>query len=68
MTMCGGVSADQRTSFNVTPGEWSTVVIPLTVIPDYTGTVRGFRVDCGAEKLEAAVRRRLARIIKESNG
>ena len=43
-----GYSAEQRTSFAVTPGEWTTVTVPLAVIPDYTGTVRGFRLDFGA--------------------
>ncbi|MBQ2544706.1 MAG: hypothetical protein II557_00315 [Clostridia bacterium] len=50
---CESYTADQRTSFQVTPGEWTTVVVPLTVIPDYTGWVKGFRIDCGAEKDEA---------------
>ena len=45
-------SADQRTSFTVTAGEWTTVTVPLSVIPDYHGEVRGFRVDCGAVKDE----------------
>ncbi len=44
-----GYSAEQRTSFAVTAGEWTTVVVPLNAIPDYAGTVSGFRVDCGAQ-------------------
>ncbi len=44
-----GYSAEQRTQFTVTPGEWTTVTVPLSVIPDYSGTVRGFRIDFGAE-------------------
>ena len=57
-----GYSAEQRTSFQVTPEEWTTVVVPLTVIPDYTGDVRGFRVDCGAEGGETVEIRELTMV------
>ena len=44
-----GYSAEQHTDFSFTSGgDWVTCVIPLSLITDYTGTVRGFRLDCGA--------------------
>ena len=54
-----GYSAEQRTSFNVTAGEWTTVTVPLSVMPDYTGTVSGFRIDAGAEAGETVEVREL---------
>ncbi|MBO7404836.1 MAG: hypothetical protein J6V24_07720, partial [Clostridia bacterium] len=57
-----GYSAEQRTGLTVTPGTWTTVTVPLTVIPDYTGTVSGFRLDFGAEKDEVVEIRELTAI------
>ena len=57
-----GYSAEQRTGVTVTPGTWTTVTVPLTVIPDYTGTVRGFRLDFGAEKDEVVEIRELTAV------
>ncbi|MBQ1848555.1 MAG: hypothetical protein II135_11160 [Clostridia bacterium] len=31
------------------PGKKSTVVVPLSSLPDYTGRVKGFRLDCGVQ-------------------
>ena len=44
-----GYSAEQHVDFSFTSaGEWVTCVVPLSVVEDYTGSVRGFRIDCGA--------------------
>ncbi len=44
-----GFNAEQHVDFYFTPGVWDTVVVPLSVVPDYTGTVKAFRIDCGAQ-------------------
>ena len=46
---------DQSLGVRLIAGQWVTVVVPLSGIPDYTGKVTGFRVDCGyqsGEKIE----------------
>ncbi len=46
---------DQMTSFKCSAGQWTTVFVPFSAIPDYTGNVTGFRIDCGnqsGEKIE----------------
>ena len=45
-------SAEQFTKFQCTSGQWTTVTILLSDIPDYTGDVTGFRIDCGVQKGE----------------
>lgn len=40
-------SAEQYMPFKFTAGQWITVTVPLSSIPDYNGTVTGFRIDCG---------------------
>ncbi|MBP5208684.1 MAG: hypothetical protein J6330_09560 [Clostridia bacterium] len=43
----GWFNGDQHISFKFSSGDWNTVVVPISSIPDYTGTVKGFRFDCG---------------------
>ena len=40
-------NAEQNIGFRFNSGEWTTFVVPLASIPDYTGTVTGFRIDVG---------------------
>lgn len=50
-----GYNAEQHIGFRFNSGEWSTCVVPLSTIPDYTGFVTGFRIDVGdviGEKIE----------------
>ncbi|MBQ3869411.1 MAG: hypothetical protein II777_02595 [Clostridia bacterium] len=42
-------NSEQHTSFRFDAGEWCTVVVPLSVMPDYTGKVTAFRIDCGEQ-------------------
>ena len=39
----------QITNFKCTAGKWTTVIVPFSSIPDYTGNVKGFRIDCGSQ-------------------
>ncbi len=48
----GGFSAEQCVSFKITPGQSATYTIPISHLPDYTGNVRGIRIDCGKESGE----------------
>ncbi len=41
-------SAEQFTTFQCISGQWTTVTVLLSAIPDYTGNVKGLRIDCGA--------------------
>ena len=43
----GNYNADQHTDFRCISGQWTTIVVPLSVIYDYTGYVKGFRIDIG---------------------
>lgn len=40
-------NAEQHVGFKFTSGDWVTVVVPISVVSDYTGIVKGFRIDCG---------------------
>ncbi|MBO4423870.1 MAG: hypothetical protein J5879_10540 [Clostridia bacterium] len=44
-----GFTADQHVSFRFSSGKWSTVVVPLSSMPDYTGKLTKFRIDVGTE-------------------
>ncbi|MBO5076827.1 MAG: hypothetical protein J5584_04435 [Clostridia bacterium] len=39
----------QITNVKFVAGKWTTLYVPLTPVPDYTGALRGFRIDCGSE-------------------
>lgn len=43
-----GYNGDQNVGFRFNSGEWTTVVVPLSTVPDYTGKVTGFRIDIGS--------------------
>ncbi len=43
----GGFSAEQSVSFKITPGVDETYTIPINHVPNYTGNVKGIRIDCG---------------------
>ncbi len=46
---------DQSLGVRIVAGQWYTIIVPMSAIPDYTGSVTGFRVDCGyqsGEKIE----------------
>lgn len=43
----GGFSAEQSVSFKITPGIAETYTIPINHVPNYTGNVKGIRIDCG---------------------
>ena len=50
-----GFNAEQHVDFRFNSGDWDTVIVPISVVPDYTGNVTRFRVDCGSqtgEKIE----------------
>ena len=50
-----GYNGEQHVGFRFNSGEWVTCVVPLSAIPDYTGSVTGFRIDIGEatdEKIE----------------
>ncbi|MCR5262614.1 MAG: hypothetical protein K6D94_01975 [Clostridiales bacterium] len=50
-----GYNAQQSVSFTLDAGEWNDIIVPINAVPDYDGTVRGFRIDIGAaagEKVE----------------
>ena len=40
-------NAEQHVGFKFTSGDWVTVVVPISVVSDYTGSVKGFRIDVG---------------------
>lgn len=40
---------EQMIGFKFIAGKKNTVVVPLSSLPDYTGTVKGFRIDCGTQ-------------------
>ena len=39
----------QITNFKFVAGKWMTLYVPLSPVPDFAGSVRGFRIDCGIE-------------------
>ena len=43
----GGFNAEQCVSFKIIPGAAGTYTIPIGPVANYTGNVRGIRVDCG---------------------
>ena len=43
---------DQITNCKLIAGKWTTVIVPLSAIKDYTGKVSGFRIDCGYQSGE----------------
>lgn len=43
---------DQMTNFKFVAGKWTTVVVPLSSVADFTGLVKGFRIDCGVQSGE----------------
>ena len=45
----GSFSEDQDIGFRFNSGVWTTCVVPLSSASDFSGTVRGFRLDIGAE-------------------
>lgn len=45
----GSFNAEQCVSFDITPGQSGTYTIPISHLPNYTGYVRGIRVDCGKQ-------------------
>ncbi|MBR6535089.1 MAG: hypothetical protein IKT65_05875 [Clostridia bacterium] len=45
----GTFTAEQCVSFKITPGQSGTYTIPISHLPNYTGNVRGIRIDCGKE-------------------
>lgn len=43
-------SSEQKINYNITvDGEYHTYIIPLAAVPDYTGTVKGIRLDVNGE-------------------
>ena len=42
-----GYNGEQNVGFRFNSGDWVTIVVPLSTIPDYTGYVTGFRIDIG---------------------
>lgn len=42
-----GFNSSQNITFSVTPGVSKTYTVGLASVGDYTGTLRGFRIDCG---------------------
>ena len=47
-----GYNAEQHTDFRCLSGQWTTFVVPISVVPDYNGSVKGFRIDCGDQSGE----------------
>ncbi len=43
----GGFNAAQCVSFAVIPGQQNTYTVALDSVPNYTGNVKGVRIDCG---------------------
>ncbi|MBQ7698873.1 MAG: dockerin type I repeat-containing protein [Clostridia bacterium] len=53
---------DQRVDFTCLAGRDTTIYVPLSGISDYTGTVKGFRIDCGIQSGENIVIKELKAI------
>ncbi len=47
-----GFNSEQHVDFRFSPGNWDTVIVPISTVPDYTGNVTAFRIDCGTQKGE----------------
>ena len=60
-------SDEQRVDFNCIAGQDTTLYIPLYVIPDYTGTVTGFRIDCGYKSGEKIVIKEITAVNRGKN-
>ena len=60
-------SDEQRVDFNCIAGQDTTVYIPLYVISDYTGTVTGFRIDCGYKSGEKIVIKEITAVNRGKN-
>lgn len=45
----GGFSSEQCVFFNITPGQTNTLTIPINHVSNYSGYVRGIRIDCGMQ-------------------
>ena len=43
---------EQSLGVRLIAGQWVTIVVPLSSVADYTGTVTGFRIDCGYQSGE----------------
>lgn len=43
---------NQSLGVRIIAGQWVTIVVPMSAIPDYKGTVTGFRIDCGYQSGE----------------
>ncbi len=48
----GGFNPEQCVSFKITPGVQGTYTIPIGHVPNFTGNVRGIRIDCGTQSNE----------------
>lgn len=44
-----GFNAEQHTDFKLMQDAWTTVVVPLSHLPDYNGFVTAFRIDVGSQ-------------------